>query len=152
MQKIYQDAEQFVVWLGESKCNFDRVMAVIRAIYPNNIRWDDFNNLFPDDNGSGLLLLDLMFWLERPWWKRLWTMQETILARRLIFVCGKDQVFWCLGYSLQPKVSFNTPKIAVKTTRTKFLICQLTPGSLVTSPRLTQFPSSKTGFLFLLFH
>lgn len=31
-----------------------------------------------------------MYWLRRPWWNRVWTVQGTILARRPIFVCGMD--------------------------------------------------------------
>lgn len=56
MQKIYQDAEQVVVWLGESEGSSGSVMAVIRAIYQNDRHWDNRGSLLPDDDAKGLLL------------------------------------------------------------------------------------------------
>jgi len=34
------------------------------------------------------LFICLRTWLRRPWWTRIWTVQEILLARRLVFTCG----------------------------------------------------------------
>jgi hypothetical protein len=109
MQKIYQDAEQVVVWLGESERTSGSVMRVIRAIYQDDLHWDNLDSLLPGNNIEGLLF-HLMNWLQRPWWDRVWTVQETILARRLIFVCGMDrcsgeEIFFAAKSFLQHKQS-----------------------------------------------
>jgi len=55
-------------------------MTTIRAMYKEDLHWNNLKALF-----------NMTFWLRRPWWKRVWTVQEIILARCLVFVCGQDQ-------------------------------------------------------------
>ena len=80
MQQIYRDADQVVVWLGEGEKDSSSVMTSIRAMYKEDLHWNNLKALF-----------NMILWLRRPWWKRVWTVQEVILARHLVFVCGEDQ-------------------------------------------------------------
>jgi len=83
MGRIYRTADQVVVWLGEGDKNTSSIMTTIRAMYKENLHW---NNLEA--------LLHMTVWFRSPWWKRVWTVQETILARRLVFVSGE---YHCSG-------------------------------------------------------
>jgi hypothetical protein len=32
--------------------------------------------------------------LEKPWWNRIWTLQESVLPPKLIFKCGESEIVW----------------------------------------------------------
>ena len=83
MQRIYRDADQVVVVLGEGDEGSSRAMTTIRAMYKEDLHWKTLE--------APEALVDMTLWLNRPWWTRVWTVQESILARHLVFVCGKDQ-------------------------------------------------------------
>ena len=45
--------------------------------------------------------------LDRPWWRRAWIVQETILARSALVICGPDEVAWeRIKAVIQPRARF----------------------------------------------
>ncbi|KAM6517286.1 hypothetical protein FSOLCH5_008249 [Fusarium solani] len=90
MSRIYQEATRVVVYLGEGTSDTDAAMKYIGEV-------DD-----PSDYGSGdwhlpsaicdKSSLDVFF--ERPWFHRVWVLQEITFAKQAIVVCGSQQLDW----------------------------------------------------------
>ncbi|RSL92502.1 hypothetical protein CEP52_013759 [Fusarium oligoseptatum] len=90
MARIYQEATQVVVYLGEGTSDTDAAMKYIGEV-------DD-----PSDFGSGdwhlqsaicdKSSLDVFF--ERPWFHRVWVLQEITFAKQAIVVCGSQELDW----------------------------------------------------------
>ncbi|CAH0030156.1 unnamed protein product [Clonostachys rhizophaga] len=112
MRDIYKRAESVRVWLGPSSYGVDLVMdrfeklgrgilnmGMQEAVFSSPL-WD-FNTLKqvladkPQD--SILPLLDIFWKLQgaftdltlREWWSRIWTLQEFVVAKDVVFQCGK---------------------------------------------------------------
>ena len=99
MHWMYQLAEQVVVWLGEH--SEDSRLAIHQL--------EKISNSDPEDCVSqlrGMADADRQlpmaprfgkpinsFFL-RPWWSRVWVMQEVVWASKIIVVCGDQEVSW----------------------------------------------------------
>jgi Heterokaryon incompatibility protein (HET) len=94
MGKIYGMAERVIVWLGERTMDSDMGMHLIEDLSSgkggfmpllfgsietaeNDILWKSLENL-----------------LNRAWWSRGWTVQEVVVARKVICYCGKRSTEW----------------------------------------------------------
>ncbi|KAI0195493.1 HET-domain-containing protein [Astrocystis sublimbata] len=87
MQRIYSGASQVVVWLGLLMRNGQQTIAAIKRLGSNSaLHWTQI----PDMED---LLPGIFFFLRHEWWLRIWTVQEAVLAQRLIYQCGNTQ-FW----------------------------------------------------------
>jgi hypothetical protein len=70
------------IWLGESADNSDLAMELVRDVAEID---------FEDPN----LVLDPVAWstlwslMRRPWWRRMWVVQEAFLAKKAIVNCGQ---------------------------------------------------------------
>lgn len=90
MSRIYQEATRVVVYLGEGTSDTDAAMKYIGEV-------DD-----PSDYASGewhlpsaicdKSSLDVFF--ERPWFHRVWVLQEITFAKQAIVVCGSQELDW----------------------------------------------------------
>lgn len=107
MDEVYRKASKTIVWLGSEdqwSTNAAKVVSRIGA-YPR----DSFmkSGVIPFRNQDSvvyercnLAYTSWMDWcslaalLKRQWFSRLWIIQETILSRHLILLCGKQQVLW----------------------------------------------------------
>lgn len=75
MQKIYSSCSRTLIWLGESDKDSPKAFRVMRrkqTIYPREL--------------SPLL--------HRPWFRRVWVIQEVALAPRATIQCGQDMAEW----------------------------------------------------------
>jgi hypothetical protein len=86
MGKVYSSTEQVLLWLGDSTIetrNAFRFMESKQTFsWPEE--WDEQRDL------SGL---DTMFsLLDRPWFRRVWVIQEVTLSHNVLMLCGSDQV------------------------------------------------------------
>ncbi|KAH7371032.1 heterokaryon incompatibility protein-domain-containing protein [Pyrenochaeta sp. MPI-SDFR-AT-0127] len=89
MAKIYGIAYRVVVWLGQTEHDSDRAFEEIRA----RKKWSDAS----DDPTIKHAVLAL---LERPWFRRIWILQEIAAARRILVVCGSAEIDgygFCIG-------------------------------------------------------
>lgn len=95
MGKIYTRAERVVAWLGEE--TFDSGMALdfiphltevaevdTESIWLSHLERDDFLRQ----------MMSLVHLFSRPWWKRMWIIQEVALAPDVLVLCGSRHVPW----------------------------------------------------------
>ena len=122
MGEIYTRANTVIVWLGEANANTEQATKLLNRIgeaskTESNLRGDkvDLGKKYltgavrtSDDPSSALRgLLDL---LTRPFWERVWIIQEIAKARRVTVRCGRFQT------SLEPiwKIFNYVPRIDPK--------------------------------------
>ncbi|KAL8295073.1 hypothetical protein RB600_000848 [Gaeumannomyces tritici] len=117
MAKIYAKANRVIVWLGDAADNGDQALEAIRmaaqeqhtnsAIYePNHqatlAQTNSSNN---EANKQAILRL-----LQRPWFQRIWVLQEVAAARHVLIKCGSTEIdgyAFCSGIgALKPCQSF----------------------------------------------
>ncbi|KAK3946509.1 heterokaryon incompatibility protein-domain-containing protein [Pseudoneurospora amorphoporcata] len=87
MAKIYAKASRVIVWLGEEAAGSDQALEEIRIAAELSTR--------RLDNKAGILTL-----LQRPWFQRIWVLQEVAAARHILIKCGSAEVdgsAFCLG-------------------------------------------------------
>jgi Heterokaryon incompatibility protein (HET) len=99
MRTIYKQARDVVVWLGEEGNNSAQAMRLLKVLAKSVADGTDRNlgdtlQETPDFLGhaSWRALCQLM---ERPYWDRLWIMQEIPMGgEHTPILCGKDTVSW----------------------------------------------------------
>jgi hypothetical protein len=107
MREIYGKAWAVVAWLGEERDHSDKAFQLVQCLSeynkPPRITDDMRRKLLEERSdflidGSWLALLQLM---ERPYWSRLWIIQEIVMgAFSMVIRCGTSLIDWnsfCLG-------------------------------------------------------
>ncbi|KAK3946547.1 heterokaryon incompatibility protein-domain-containing protein, partial [Pseudoneurospora amorphoporcata] len=79
MAKIYAKASRVIVWLGEETAGSDQALEEIRIAAELSTR--------RFDNKAGILTL-----LQRPWFWRIWVLQEVAAARHILIKCGSAEI------------------------------------------------------------
>ncbi len=111
MTQIYSNARGVVVWLQESDEYTDSAMDCLAEITPQaklleenatspqklyNVWVDLFSSLHARSD-SDKVFLGLCILLRAPWWSRVWTLQEIVLAREATIQVGHKNISWeCL--------------------------------------------------------
>ena len=110
MDTIYRRSRRIVVWLGLKDSSSDLALSTltyigaqiewtqenwrIRSPDAEQVDWYKSRYALPYDQGTFDAILQL---LRRPWFDRLWVMQEIQLSNKFAIVqCGKNQVPWSL--------------------------------------------------------
>ncbi|KAL8751690.1 MAG: hypothetical protein Q9184_005989 [Pyrenodesmia sp. 2 TL-2023] len=101
MSKIYQRAWSTIVWLGEEADNsrnaHDAIRAVNEALQYHTAEGapttEDFERLALPVPGSPAWY-DVGKLLGRPWFQRLWIIQEAVLSHDVRFICGRVCIPW----------------------------------------------------------
>ena len=105
MCKIYRQAREVIIWLGPSEDHVEPAKHLITALCA--LSRDQRRRLLPDHVNSPTtlgalrpeLLYDKSHWvflaqfLRRSWFNRTWVLQEVLLARQKIVLCGQEHVF-----------------------------------------------------------
>jgi hypothetical protein len=105
MGGIYKRAEMVMVDLGEDTKNQDSgaAMSIIRSWAECDDQYSHREYLPGSDGGYGksfemLPSLShgnhLVSFFERPWWNRVWTLQEIFHSNRAFILCGKHNIEW----------------------------------------------------------
>jgi hypothetical protein len=91
MRRIYTHAHSVWVWLGEADdlTHSDIGMRYIRTGEPFGDREVNYEKLWNPRKARAVLGL-----CERGYWKRIWILQEIMLARKATVICGDQQVDW----------------------------------------------------------
>ncbi|KAG4437090.1 hypothetical protein IFR05_007424 [Cadophora sp. M221] len=109
MGKIYENAAQTVIWLGEENdAHFGEESRNCQNAIKNLYRLcDEMDSANGKDKGANRATME---WLRdpksgidwgavrrlllRPWWRRVWTLQEFLIGgrRNLTFYCGKNSI------------------------------------------------------------
>ena len=85
MKEIYSTASRVLVWLGESDASIDECAHQIASPYAQLEDEDQIINRLLSYRGIVL----------KPWWSRIWVVQEFILARDdPLFLCGRYKWPW----------------------------------------------------------
>jgi Heterokaryon incompatibility protein (HET) len=98
MGDIYSRASRTVVWLGSGDEETDRAFKICERLAEEAIILEalpdpsvDASN-FPEYDTNDSCLQRLVD--DCPWWKRVWIVQEIILAQDAILVCGSKEIDW----------------------------------------------------------
>ena len=109
MRDVYVSAHKVLVWLGPSTKDSDLAMDTIApleeaiGVLPQSrFAQDDILSRLPDqDDPFWPALMDLY---KRPWYDRLWVLQEAILAKDIEVLCGNRSTTWAAFASLATKL------------------------------------------------
>jgi hypothetical protein len=83
MKLIYSRATEVISWIGKSSDDSSQAMAALNkrsksgSSSADNTNWEKLENLFA-----------------RPYWKRIWIIQEVAVASKVRILCGKDEITW----------------------------------------------------------
>ncbi|TGO16027.1 hypothetical protein BTUL_0033g00650 [Botrytis tulipae] len=96
MPRIYGQAAQAIVYFGEAADDSDMALESIR-VAADDENEKPGNSLASKRNQESILSL-----LKRPWFQRIWVLQEVGLARSIMIVCGSVEMngyTFCSGVS-----------------------------------------------------
>ncbi|KAL6915390.1 hypothetical protein FSST1_006885 [Fusarium sambucinum] len=128
MAEIYCKARQVIVWLGEATPETEGALEHIRTAA---------------EEGEGSTIPEcqsVVALLQRPWFRRIWVLQEVAAARHVVVACGTTQIdgyAFCLG--LPPHVYEESSSAAVRSI--EFLIKRS-----IFRPKYTQDASGRVTF------
>jgi hypothetical protein len=114
MKDIYENAERVIVWLGTEADDSNVAFQLLRALgegeqATNALAYRDAHRSMPEppveyvqfrkfctetaQNISDHFPLEAIRSLTlRPWWERIWVVQELVLGRDVVFVCGHERL------------------------------------------------------------
>ncbi|KAK1752681.1 heterokaryon incompatibility protein 6, OR allele, partial [Echria macrotheca] len=97
MDRVYSRAHSVVSWLGEGDSHVDtaaRLLTRLGGVSRSVASRPDFDvGQFVKDIPAAEWLA-LGAFLARPYFKRVWIVQEVAMAQRLVVVCGKQVINW----------------------------------------------------------
>lgn len=120
MTMIYKTAQRVIVWLGESRDGSDKAFELLyrkasgMRPSPTQTQRDDIlqkhasANIDPHISITTNISPEEIFLLNRPWWTRIWVVQEVAVAQDVLVQCGKSTVSWDIlrkAYAGPPSVS-----------------------------------------------
>lgn len=85
MKRIYESASRVIIWLGLRSNSSDLAISFIKAIGQNPKL--DHSNMVQELQAMKELIA-------RPYWKRLWIIQEVAVASRIRIQCGTAYTTW----------------------------------------------------------
>ncbi|KAF2818325.1 HET-domain-containing protein [Ophiobolus disseminans] len=95
MGKIYTRAERVIAWLGEE--TFDSGMALDFIPHLTEVAKVDTESIWLSHLERHEFLrkmMSLIHLFSRPWWKRMWIIQEVALGLDVLVVCGSRHIPW----------------------------------------------------------
>jgi hypothetical protein len=100
MQRIYQQAREVLVWLGEEQASDAEAFKFINQFVELDMRPN--GDLMSQGDQELLQLLSpdavpikaLANFVQRPWFSRIWVIQEIVMASKAIMFCGKQTTTW----------------------------------------------------------
>ncbi|KAH6619004.1 heterokaryon incompatibility protein-domain-containing protein [Boeremia exigua] len=90
MAEVYRGASMVYVWLGESN---EMTRRAFEELYKmtQHVGWDNkIPAAYFDTNQAHPEWVSMCELLYRPWFRRVWIIQEILSARHALFVCGAD--------------------------------------------------------------
>jgi hypothetical protein len=104
MGRIFHGAYHAIVWLGPAGDSSSVAMETLQQIGHSiraghepvdNPALELFTRLSETPESFGPALNAL---LSRPWWKRVWVVQEFAVAKDTVFLCGDTRLWWQFAY------------------------------------------------------
>lgn len=102
MNEVYENASRTLIWLGEAGDNSDLAMDSIEGLTQKLLTVKDPNSsgilqrlashdLPPPGDAKWEAVKALQL---RPWFFRLWTLQEIVLSKEPLLLCGRKSISW----------------------------------------------------------
>ena len=144
MPQIYSSAFRVVAYLGEEADGSDLALQLLK-----NIGETDFSSLpelavtpewleesgLPGFKDPKWIALEA-FWC-RPWFQRIWVVQEVILAQDILMICGRQKISWKTFVSAAEKTA-------------NFNLLRWSSGSQDTFKRVNEAHSGSTSMLAMM--
>jgi hypothetical protein len=118
MQKLYATAEQVVIWLGAEKEDGSTGWAFQMIPILAKLSSDELKQYVMDNTTPGAMseefrndFLSLRRLVQRPWWQRVWVIQEFVVARETVLLYGPHELDW-QGLRDLHKMTQNLRKLA----------------------------------------
>lgn len=92
MGSIYAGAEEVVAWLGPEYENSN--LAMDWMIDRSSLSFTSFGKSGKESGPASKDTAALLKLFSRPYWKRVWVVQEILLARNVIIMCGAKFLDW----------------------------------------------------------
>ncbi|EKG17708.1 Heterokaryon incompatibility [Macrophomina phaseolina MS6] len=95
MGDIFRRAERVVVWLGQSSMATDLALKKARPFFTDVAFDDDVSTVWNAvaSRSSVVIALEALSWvLSRGWFARVWTLQEVVLAKKVVYLIGAQEV------------------------------------------------------------
>ncbi|RSL46447.1 hypothetical protein CEP54_013854 [Fusarium duplospermum] len=106
-ESILREAFQVIIWLGAAPRKLNRLIPL----------FDESRSVsFEDDSGSTVHIFSQL--LTRPWWNRLWSVQELSLPPKVIVQCGKHRIPWT-NFALTIDLSYIDSNHSTETSRAR---------------------------------
>jgi hypothetical protein len=92
MGEIYKKASKTLIWLGEHEHASRLAMDLLNSVTEENLRdmLEDKSESKPIE--QAWVALRALF--ERPYWSRVWILQEVVLSRPSYLICGDSMCSW----------------------------------------------------------
>lgn len=87
MDVIYQDAQRVIAWLGIER-NTDTFELISNVARDPDRHWDVKQNPDANDNIAPGVFTLFAFLKGTEWFQRIWTVQEAVLAKSIIYISG----------------------------------------------------------------
>lgn len=87
MRQIYEAASQVLIWLGDESPHASEGIRELRNLFNTKPPHATARYLFAERPSHGVRDV-----LARPWWGRVWVVQEAAVARKLAFLCGPNRL------------------------------------------------------------
>ena len=116
MGNIYRDAQLVLGWLGPEADSSSLAIKALSFLGSQSMdmpdgpslqeRYDLISNVLPSDSADERFVFptsSVVALLNRPWWRRVWVVQEVILAKNVYLLCGNIDVqfsFLLLGFTM----------------------------------------------------
>jgi len=100
MSEVYRKAQRVIIWLGPANSNSVLAMAVLNSIDRNGIpdnprpHFAAFQNIRSPLGYDPRVREALMDFFNRPYFSRMWIVQEIILANEIIIFWGPTSLLW----------------------------------------------------------
>jgi hypothetical protein len=108
MKNIYKNAMHVVIWLGKETAEdadaftllsrFEKLFKEKGIVHVGNVENYLYRLALPAEESPEWTALVRLF--QRPWFQRIWVLQEAVMARTMTVVCGSHLVGWILIYQV----------------------------------------------------
>lgn len=93
MRRIYESAEQVLVWLGgDADDSVDAIRLMER--FTDADCPDDYVGISIRDNQDLAQWKAVAKFFDREWFRRVWIRQEVAVAKTIMVMCGKERIKW----------------------------------------------------------
>ncbi|KAK3368573.1 heterokaryon incompatibility protein-domain-containing protein [Podospora didyma] len=116
MGAVYRNASRVVVWLGEGTAESNNVFTFGSPV--DNVEEPRSKSLETDGDAAAKAQHDLIHDIGcRPWFRRVWVIQEIALAREILVRCGRHEMAWETLRSQWEKLELASRTISIGASR-----------------------------------